>query len=86
MDEATITAAVEELRALVRGDGADLELVEFDPANSRVALRLDLSEVTCEECVLPPDVLGPLVADSFSRRVPGPVEVVLDDPRRATAT
>ena len=45
-------------------------------------LLLDLSGVSCEDCVLPPDQLHDTIAAAISRRVPGEFELVVADPRR----
>ena len=78
-----VEAGLQELRDLLRGDGADLELIAVDDSRPAVHLRLDLSRVSCVECVLPPDVLDELVRDGMRRRVAPDLEVVLDDPRRS---
>ena len=55
IDEATITPAIDEARALVRADGGDMELVGIDDAT--VSLRLVLEGASCEECVMPREFL-----------------------------
>lgn len=81
-DTDVMVEAVEELQVLVSGDGARLEVVESDPSGGRLHLRVDLSEVECLDCVLPPDQLRDMVGDSIRRRTGLGVEVVVDDPRR----
>jgi N-dimethylarginine dimethylaminohydrolase len=81
-DRAALNTGVEELRALLRPDGADLEIVETGPG--RVHLGLDLANVECRECVLPPDLLDQMVREGLRRRVGPELEVVFDDPRRPT--
>ncbi len=83
MDRESVDESVEEVRHLLRGDGADLELVEADPKTARITVRLDLSTVGCEECVLPPDLLHEMIAATFRRRIAEEFEVVVDDPRLA---
>jgi Fe-S cluster biogenesis protein NfuA len=85
MEQGAIAQAVDELRALVTGDGADLEIVAADDASRRVELRLDMSQVTCEECVLPPELLESMIIESLRRRVPDLDQIVVDDPRRSPA-
>ena len=85
MDDATVAAAVDEVGRFLRADGADLLLVEANPKTARVHLRLVLDTVGCEECVLPPDALRETINDSLQRRIVGEFELVLDDPRRASA-
>jgi hypothetical protein len=82
MDSDAITAAVDELARMLRADGGDLLLVSADSKIDRITLRLVLDDVSCEECVLPPDQLFETVQQSLSRRVRGEFELVIDDPRR----
>lgn len=84
MDHDAVAAAVDEVARILRADGADLTLLEANPKTARIRLALVLESVSCEECVLPPDMLYETIEQSLRRRVPGEFEVVLDDPRRAT--
>ncbi|HEY3722198.1 MAG TPA: hypothetical protein VGN59_02440 [Acidimicrobiia bacterium] len=74
--------AVDEVGRILRADGADLLLVEADPKTLRVRLELRFDDVSCEECILPPDQLAETVQAAIGRRVPGEFELVLADPRR----
>jgi hypothetical protein len=47
---------VEELRALVHGDGADLRLLNVDDGANVIELALELEDVNCADCVLPLDI------------------------------
>ena len=85
MNGADVAAAVHEIGRMLRADGADLLLVEANPKTARVHLQLVLDEVGCAECVLPPDMLRETINDSLQRRIVGEFELVLDDPRRASA-
>jgi N-dimethylarginine dimethylaminohydrolase len=85
LSDESVTEAVEELGRMLRADGADLVLVETNPKTARVHLRLVLDTVGCEECILPPDMLRETVTQSLERRVVGEFELVLDDPRLASA-
>lgn len=73
-----------ELRPLVQGDGADLELCSVDEAAREVTLRLRLDGVDCLECVMPPEFLHDAVTKAMQKQVDG-VRVVLDDPRQPSA-
>jgi Fe-S cluster biogenesis protein NfuA len=84
VDHDAVAAAVDEVARILRADGADLTLLEANPKTARVRLALVLDGVSCEECVLPPDMLYETVEQSLHRRVAGEFELVLDDPRRAT--
>jgi len=81
--EESLDAALVEARALVRSDGADLILVEADPASARVVLRLDVGDASCAtgSCVMPGDALRPLIADLLARRLRGAMDLRLIDPR-----
>jgi Fe-S cluster biogenesis protein NfuA len=81
VDKRAVAEAVEELQVLVSGDGARLEVLDIDPAAARLYLRLDLSEVGCVDCVLPPEPLSQMIGESIKRRAGEEVEVVVDDPR-----
>ncbi len=82
MDDRDVGAAVDEVGALLRADGADLLLLDADPKTARIRLRLVLEGASCEECVLPPDMLRDVIDDSLRRRVHDEFELVIDDPRR----
>ena len=85
IDDASVGAAVDEVGRILRADGADLLLVEANAKTARVHLRLVLDAVGCEECVLPPDMLRETINDALERRIVGEFELVLDDPRLASA-
>jgi Fe-S cluster biogenesis protein NfuA len=78
---ADVDNALEEVRPLVQADGADLVLQGVDDAQGQVVLKLDLANVSCLECVLPPELLHSMISDAFTRRVPGLAGVVVEDPR-----
>ncbi|HZJ27671.1 MAG TPA: NifU family protein [Acidimicrobiia bacterium] len=82
MDQDGVTAAVDEIAALLRADGGDLVLVDADPARARITLRLELDGVECLDCILAPDALAETVTQAVHRRVPEEFELVLHDPRR----
>jgi Fe-S cluster biogenesis protein NfuA len=85
MDPAAVAATVDELARILRADGGDLLLVEADPRRASVSLRLVLDDVSCEDCVLPPDLLYETVRQSLHDRLRDEFELVIDDPRRARA-
>jgi hypothetical protein len=79
-----VMAAVEQLQCLVEADGGVFDLVGFDDATGVLHLRLVTDNVTCAECILPPDQLAE-IATAFVRRTAAEVaRVDLDDPRRAS--
>ncbi|MDQ1467070.1 MAG: hypothetical protein QOH10_1485 [Actinomycetota bacterium] len=84
MDPDAVAEAVDEVARILRADGADLTLLDANPKTARIRLALVLDAASCEECVLPPDMLYETVEQSLQRRIRGEFELVLDDPRRAT--
>jgi hypothetical protein len=79
-----VAAALESARALVTSDGADLILVAADPRTARIELRLDVGGAHCETgaCVLPGEMLRPLIEAALAQKLDGEFELRLDDPRR----
>jgi hypothetical protein len=82
MDVDEVAAAVEEMAALLRLDGADLQMLGADPKTARVEVQLDMTGVECEDCVMPPDMLEQMISDAVAKRVRGEFELLLRDPRR----
>jgi Fe-S cluster biogenesis protein NfuA len=82
LDSDEATAALEQVRRILRADGADLVLVDANPKTARIRVRLDLEGVTCAECVLPPDALRDTIEQSLRTRIREEFELVIDDPRR----
>jgi Fe-S cluster biogenesis protein NfuA len=82
VDHDAVAAAIDEVARILRADGADLSVVEANAKTARIHLALVLDGVSCEECVLPPDVLYETIEQSLQRRVAGEFELLLDDPRR----
>lgn len=76
-----VAVAVEELGSLLRADGGDLVLVSADPAVDRVEVRVELDDVSCADCILPPDQLRKVIEDGIGRRVRGEFELIVRDPR-----
>ncbi len=73
--------ALNDVRALVRPDGADFEVVNVDTETGTVHLKLVLEGANCEECVMPVDILQAIARDVMSRQVPSIRTVTIDDPR-----
>jgi Fe-S cluster biogenesis protein NfuA len=82
IDTTAVIDAVEELARMLRADGGDLVLIAADPKTDRIRVQLVLDDVSCADCILPPDMLFETMQHSLARRVPGEFELVLDDPRR----
>jgi Fe-S cluster biogenesis protein NfuA len=79
---ADVEAAVDEMGALLRLDGADLQVIEADPKKARIEVALDMAGVECVECVMPPEILEQMITDAVAKRVQGEFELVVRDPRR----
>jgi len=78
-----IDDAVEAARSVVRGDGADLVLVEANERRARIELRLDVSSLHCDDgaCLLPGHLLEPMIMARLKDHVEGEFELRLQDPR-----
>jgi len=78
-----IQSAVEEMQTLMRADGADLVVKELNVPAARLHLVVDLANVECLDCVVPPDMLRRIIQDSIAKKYPGELEILIDDPREA---
>ena len=83
IDRASVASAVDDVAGFLRADGGDLVLVDADPRTARIRLAVVLDGVTCEDCVLPPEMLRETIAHALGDRVAGEFELVLDDPRQS---
>ena len=77
----TIETALDDVRALLRADGGDLELL--GEADGTVRLRLVLEDASCADCVLPAPLLADVVRDALTKRGAAVTNVEIDDPREA---
>lgn len=82
IDTEAVGYAVDELRRLLRADGADLALVAADPRTDRIELALDVSSAGCADCILPPDQLLEVITAALQRQVRTEFELIVHDPRR----
>ena len=84
-NERTIAEAVEAARSVVSGDGADLALVSADEKRGRIALRLDVTNLHCDDgtCLLPGRLLEPMIMAKLQEHIEGEFVLALDDPRQA---
>lgn len=82
----SIDAGVEAARSVVRGDGADLILVKADEKRGRVDLRLDVTNLNCEDgtCLLPGRLLEGMIAAKLQEHIESEFELHLEDPRQKT--
>ena len=74
-------AALSGLREGFQADGADLELVSVDGVRARV--RLVITDETCQECILPGDMLKPMLETTLRGACPELDVVEFDDPRES---
>jgi hypothetical protein len=81
MSDGQVVDAVRGLQELIEADGGAFECLGYDPAGGVISLRLILDRVTCEECILPPEMLREVTSDYMRRRMPGLTAVQLEDPR-----
>jgi Fe-S cluster biogenesis protein NfuA len=85
MDLDRVAGAVDEVAGVLRADGGDLILLDANPRTDRIHLSLVLESVSCQDCVLAPDLLYETIEQALHRHVEGEFELVVDDPRRANA-
>lgn len=78
-----LNAAIEEMQALMRADGADLLVRELNVPAARLHLVVDLANVECLDCVVPPDMLRQVIQDAITKKYAGELEILIDDPREA---
>lgn len=76
---ALVALALDELRAFVAHDGADLLSVEVDTARGVAHLRLAIPDADCAECVMPRPMLEAIVLARLADA--GIHTVTIDDPR-----
>lgn len=79
LDPTTVAIALEPVQAVLRADGADMELVGVD--GDVAHLRLLVADATCAECVLPAPLLGEVTLQLMRPLAPGLAAVTIDDPR-----
>ena len=82
--DATIAAAVDDVRALVAADGGDVVLDGVDD-DGTVRLTLVLADAHCAECVMPRPFLERVALDVVRRRAPDVAGVAIADPRERPA-
>jgi hypothetical protein len=85
IDGNQVSRTVAELSAMFEGDGAALRLTALDERLGTVELALALDDISCADCVLPPDRLRDVVDGTLRRDVPGMRRLVLADPRQSAA-
>ncbi len=76
-----MAAALEQLQATVRADGIALNL---DWAGQTALVAVDLADVECADCVLPPDTLRTVIEDRLTPALPAGASLVVSDSRTAT--
>ncbi|MGE0387981.1 MAG: NifU family protein [Gammaproteobacteria bacterium] len=81
IDVGAVNAAVEEIRPMLTGDGADLLIDAIDAASGSVDLRLVIGESACVTCVVEPQMLHEIIREHLQRSVPGFTWANIADPR-----
>jgi len=81
MERMMVERAVDDAGVVLRADGADLLLVEFDAAVPMVRVAVSLEGAECPECVIPPELLADIIGDAVRRGVDGDITVIVEDPR-----
>lgn len=79
LSTATVDTALEPVRAILRADGADIELVEV--TGDHAHLRLLLVDAGCAECVLPRALLEGVALQLMQPAAPDLAGVTIADPR-----
>lgn len=77
--EEKVDIALDDLRTSLRSDGADLKVEKVEKGTAY--LSLILNSESCEECILPKDVLESVTVSSLQNYIPEIKSVVLNDPR-----
>jgi Fe-S cluster biogenesis protein NfuA len=75
-----VARAMDSVRALMRADGADFELVAVQ-ADGVVRLQLVLEDASCAPCVMPRAHLESVALTMMKRRLPDLRSVSVADPR-----
>jgi Fe-S cluster biogenesis protein NfuA len=80
IDEAEFEVRLAEAQAFVRNDGGDLTVKQLDRATGFVALKLELGDSACKDCIVEPDMLREIVREMLAG-VPGARFIEIEDPR-----
>jgi hypothetical protein len=78
LDVARFESALDELRAAVRADGIALHL-DWEGATALVSV--DLVDVDCQDCVLPPQALRSVIESRLGPNLPAAASLVVRDSR-----
>jgi hypothetical protein len=74
---------LDAVRVFLGPDGADLTPTDWDAANGRLAVRLELEQAECPECVIPQPMLGELMLHAIQEHAPAVLKLDVDDPRES---
>jgi hypothetical protein len=66
-------------------EGIAFEVLSVDDRAGQVAVKLDITDVDCVDCVMPADYIERLIASSLQKRSDRAFDVTLHDPRAAEA-
>lgn len=74
IDLVRVRFAVETIGRALQADGAELRLLDFDPAAGRVRVAANL-DFDCKDCVMTSDQLQSLIRDTVEQQLGRPVSV-----------
>ena len=80
----TMYATLDELARMLSEDGAALTVVDIDAERPWVEVNVELDDLECVDCVLPPDQLRATIAAALYRDTGAAVAVLLHDAREAS--
>lgn len=80
---ATIQSTIDDLARTLSEDGAALTALAIDERTPAVELQIELDDLECADCVLPPDRLRDTIAAALRRGIGESVSVLLHDPRES---
>ncbi|MFQ5879002.1 MAG: NifU family protein [Dehalococcoidia bacterium] len=67
--DAGVQLVLANIRAILEGDGGDIELVAVEEGVARVRYRMGANE-ECPECVMEPDTLRQFLQEAFAAQAP----------------
>jgi hypothetical protein len=80
---AGLETGLDAVRVFLGPDGADVTPIDWDADSGRLALRLELANAECPECVIPQPMLGELMLHAIQEHAPEVRIIDLDDPRES---
>lgn len=78
-------STIADLAMMLSEDGAALRVIAIDEAAPSAELAVELADLDCEDCVLPPDQLRTTIVAALERGIGAAVAVVVHDARQVSA-